>query len=261
MTGTINLYNIYYGKYDKVNPDTNTIVNDFSANIGNSSWYKIVSENYFQINADNSTTYAAKNISLVKSVNSINAGLTAGSKPVLLTNKDFTDLIVSYFNINKLPIDTNGIYAIIFRGDFTVNLDGQYWLTDWCGYHGTFVLNDGRTIKYLVVGDINTAITGNLLHCALFLGTESVNRNPGADTIVSNYAHELAEIITDWDSAWYCDECALNPQSAGPEIGDVCSFQFGVDLSKVNWNIQVGTRKYLVQNIWRPGFGCVHTCC
>lgn len=117
------------------------------------------------------------------------------------------------------------------------------------------MLYDGRIIKYMVMGDINYAPVASQYACANFVGSSSVNGNAGADAIVNVYGHELAEVITDWNFAWYQDG------NYELEIGDVCLWDFGVLNNGTKWNIQVGGQKYLVQNIWRPGYGCVHTCC
>ena len=262
LTGTVNLYNIYFGKTYKLSSSTastKSLVDYFSSNVGNSSWYKTVSSDYYQVNADNTTTNAANNLTFIKSIN-VNSGLTATNNPVYLNNSIIIGVIVNAFNTLRLPIDTNGVYAVIFRGDFTFNEPGLGgWLNGWCGYHSSFILYDQRVIKFLVVGDINSAPDHNqLAFCAQFTnGMYSVNGNAGADALINIYAHELVETITNWDNAWYTDY----PFEGGVEIADRCNFDFGVDVSQVNWNIQVGEKKFLVQNIWRPGHGCVHSCC
>ena len=249
LTGNVKLYNIYYGKLDSgANSNTRSLVDYFTANVGNSSWYKTVSHSYYQINKDNSTTYASRNLTFVKSIN-VNSGLTAATAKTPLNDTVLIQSIVNAFNSQKLPIDTNAVYSVIFRGDLTYS----GWLTNWCGFHSSFVLNTGQVIKYLVAGNINPVLSAgsnNGLQCAEFI-SGSANNNPGADGIASVYGHELAEVITDWNKAWHRD-------SDQNEVADVCIWDFGVDLTTTNWNVNIGSKQFLVQNIWRPGHGCVH---
>ena len=166
--------------------------------------------------------------------------------------------IISNINKGIFPHETNAIYSFIFRGDveFTLN-DGSKWLQNWCGYHSSFVLSNGQIIKYLVVGDTNFASASDAYLCEELNSINSPNKNGGADAIVNIYAHEMVEIITNWDYAWYLD----SEGAYSGEIGDLCLFNFGVDTSTTNWNIEVGAKKFLVQTIWRPGYGCVYSCC
>ena len=250
LTGTINLYNIFYGSFaSATGASTRALVDYFSSHVGNSSWLRSVAK-YYQVNADNSLTYASGNATLYhKSVNP-NSGLTATKNPVIIDHElEFIQLIINAFNNAVFPIDTNGIYAIIFRGDFLATFSGG-WLTNWCGYHNSFYLSDGRIIKYMVMGDPNTAPTDQKLNCE-YLTSASVNDNPGADSIASTYGQQLVNIITDWDGAW-------NRRTDGLEASDACEGQFGVDISKSNWNIMAGDKRFLVQEFWKPGYGCVH---
>ena len=257
LTGNVHLYNIFYGNFNgKTIPSTVSLVNYFAANVGNSSWYKTIPSSYYQENADNSTTYASNNVTLVKSIN-IYTRLSAAYRPVVLNESMIIASIVNAFNSGSLPVDTNAIYSVIFRGDFTFNApDGTSWLQDWCSYHSAILLSDGRIIKYTVMGDTNYA-RSQQFSCAEFSGTFSVNGNSGADAVVNSYGLELANTITGWSGAWYRDSMG---EWRG-DVGDVCLFNFGVDLSQTNWNIEVGTKKFLVQDIWRNGYGCVHSCC
>lgn len=250
LTGTINLYNIFYGSFaSATGASTRALVDYFSSHVGNSSWLRSVAK-YYQVNADNSLTYASGNATLYhKSVNP-NSGLTATKNPVIIDHElEFIQLIINAFNNAVFPIDTNGVYAIIFRGDFLATFSGG-WLTNWCGYHNSFYLSDGRIIKYMVMGDPNTAPTDQKLNCE-YLTSASVNGNPGADSIASTYGQQLVNIITDWDGAW-------NRRTDGLEASDACEGQFGVDISKSNWNIMAGDKRFLVQEFWKPGHGCVH---
>jgi hypothetical protein len=71
---------------------------------------------------------------------------------------------------------------------------------------------------------------------------------------VSIYAHEIAEVITDYyNDAWYFDD---SPNSAVNENGDKCAGDYGTEL---NSNIILGSRSFLIQSMYLPGVGCVIT--
>ena len=136
LNGTVYLYNIYYGNFnrpkDKLGPQTRKLVNYFSAHVGNSSWYKTVSNSYYQINRDGTTTFASHNLTFVKDINFQNV---PSSSDIILNDSFVIQEIVNAFNTYKLPIRTNAIYAFIFRGDYSFSSDtlSSAWLTDWCG--------------------------------------------------------------------------------------------------------------------------------
>eukprot|EP01035_Chromulina_nebulosa_P028855 gene28855-38154_t len=144
ITGTVNLYNIYYGNFVLPNylQQTRRLIDYFSSNVGNSSWYKTLSKYYQVNNVDGSKTYASTSVVLKKSIN-----VFPGAKRITITDSDIVNTILSQFNSasKPLPVDTNGIYVVIFRGDF--NYDG--WLRSWCGFHSSFALSDGRMINFV----------------------------------------------------------------------------------------------------------------
>jgi hypothetical protein len=144
MTGPLNLYNIYYGDFSGQSgaTGTRTLIDYLAANIGNSSWYRSTTE-YYQINADDSKTYASNIINFPqRSVNLYPAKRGASN---IITEEGVVNDIINLFNSQSLPIDKNGIYAVIFRGDLTFG----DWLQDygWCGYHTTFALNTGQVVR------------------------------------------------------------------------------------------------------------------
>ena len=73
----------------------------------------------------------------------------------------------------------------------------------------------------------------------------SPNNNDAADSLVSVYAHELFEAVTDSYQGWFrdCD---------GSEIGDLCELAFGHIMTSngKNFNVEMGGFKFLVQTEW-----------
>eukprot|EP01036_Dinobryon_divergens_P036212 gene36212-47097_t len=226
MTGTVNLYNIYFGYFPPYpqldsSQQTMNLINYFSANIGNSSWYKTVTT-YYQVNDDGSKTYASASVVLKKSVT-----VQASVKRRNVVDRDVIDAIVSRINLGLLPVDENGIYNVIFRGEFKYS----GWLSQWCGFHSVFATTDGRLLKYTVQGDPSTAATDSQIYCEGSSVFPTANGNTGADSLVNILAHDIAETVTDYDDAW-------NEGSTAFEIGDRCGWDFflGNNSDTRNWN-------------------------
>ena len=242
MTGTVNAYNIYYGD---ISSSTKDLVNYFAANLGNSSWYSTLTP-YYQI-VNGVKTFVSKSLVLKKSVD------VAATKTVLNVN-DVVLLVVDLFNTGKLAVDANGVYSLFFRGDLSVIWSVSpgtvlYWLVDFCGYHGAFRLSNGLIIKFMVIGDPSYATNGH--ECEEIRATDpggTANNNVGADSMVTVYAHEIAETVTNYNGQWYFDSNAL-------ENADACYWDFGDYVG--NSNVVVGNKRFLVQQMWVPTIGCV----
>ncbi len=256
MNGTVNLYNIYFGLFPRYpflnsSQQTQPLVDYFSANLGSSSWYKTVTT-YYQVNKDGSKTYASASVQLKKSV----AYQPTARARTIPDDTVIANIIVSLLTSQQMPVDENGIYNVFFRGDFKYG----GWIANanqggWCGYHSNFALTDGRVLKFTVTGDPSTAPSDLQMNCAgIFV---SANGNFGADSMVNILAHQIPEVVTNDDGAWNDGSDAPNG-----EIGDICEWDFQLDEnSNANWNIIVGKMKFLVQSLYRVGYGCVLSCC
>jgi hypothetical protein len=185
MTGTVNLYHIYFG-YFPTYPDladsqqTKNLMDYFATNFDTLSWFGVLSE-YYQI-IDGVQTFAANRTRFMKSVS-----YRSTSIAITVTDSDMTDSIVSLISSGQLPIDPNGIYVIIFRGDF--NYDS--WLQQWCSYHSQFSLINGIILRMVVIGDPSTAPVDIQLGCSA-VSPPTANGNFGADSMINLYAHEIA---------------------------------------------------------------------
>ena len=251
MTGTINLYNIYIGEQPA---NTYKIIDNFAAQIGSSDWIRILPTYYYQYQ-DGIKTPAATSVIFKGSI-------VVDSQIVVATINDTSiqGKIINAIRSNKFPLDSNGIYSVIFRGDYIYN--DPLLQFGWnqglaCGYHATFILN-GTVVKYTVTGNptwLGNANGGSNPKCIpnVLRSGGSPNGNLGADSVITTYAHEMAETITDYDylTAWY--DSAQNI-----EIADACNFVF--PSTRATYNIVFGSGKsaahFLVQGLWRPGYGC-----
>ena len=252
MTGTVNLYNIYYGNFSsESSQQMKPLVDYFSDNIGSSDYYNIMTK-YYQI-IQGVKTFVSNSVKWIKSI-SISSNIQ-----IPLDNSKATAIITNLISTGQLPLDPNGVYAFIFKGNipFSTLYTGS-WLTTWCGYHSAFYYTDGKTlIKYFITGDPSTSTASNAAGCkpaARIGATTTPNNNVGADSIASIYAHELVEVVSNYAGAWYW-------RTGGPNLGkenaDLCTGSFGPLLpGSTDANVIVGAKKWLIQQNWIPQFGC-----
>ena len=145
MVGPVNVYNIFYGNFQKQNgTKTMDLINHFTANIGNTSWYNMLT-NFYHVIKGVKTFVSRSSMKLKKVIQD--------ARTDVLTEEGIADLLVAKFNYEGLPADPNGIYTIIFRGNIAMMNGGLSWLYYWCAHHGVFRLNNGYIIKFIVVGD------------------------------------------------------------------------------------------------------------
>lgn len=186
MLGQVTLYNIFYGDFSiSSSRSTVYLMNYLASHIGNSSWYNIMTAYY-----DFSGRYLTKNVTFGGNVSS-NPYQKGGS----INDSTILDTITNLILSNQLPLNDNGIYAFIFRGDiqYYSALIGSSFLGGWCGYHYDFMLN-GYRLKYFVIGDPSFSSSGD--GCEGYTVGLTVNKNLGADSMASIYAHELVETVS-----------------------------------------------------------------
>jgi len=159
--------------------------------------------------------------------------------------------IIKAINSRKLSFDTRGVYAVMIRGDFQMT----GYLTDWCGFHSYIPIGGlTETLKYFVVGDVETSTNGYGYNCASF-ANNTANGRLGGDSIVNTYYHEITETVTDFYQGWYFDASEYCDVGCyGYENADMCNFFFDSDGVS---NVKVGDKYFLVQGNWQPGYGCV----
>ena len=259
MTGPVNLYIIYFGRFDPIRDKIasptamKSLMENFAANFSTLSWFGVLGD-YYQYQ-DGIKTAATNRTQFIKSVS-----YRPGAYALSISYSDIINCINETISIGKLPLDPHGIYTVIFRGDF--QFDG--WMSKWCGYHQSVVLN-GVPIKFAAIGDPSTTSSfehptdGSSINLECSgAAPPTVNGNFGADSMVSVLVHELAEIITDWNGdAWHGVVDATDDDGAGEEIGDLCSWKFQGYNATGKYNAMIGDKKVLVQAIFQRGVGCV----
>jgi len=259
LTGSVNVYFVFYGNWTKEASDsTHTILMDFVDYISQSEWF-----NTFQYYTDSH----GKSISgPIRSAAGLidNYSQHQGSDPLdfHLSGKDEYVKIIhdATANTNHLgeSIDSHGIY-LIFPSE-EVMIDG--FCTEWCGYNSWT-----DQLLFAIIGHPKQCPNA----CVPPLNRDvSPNGNIYADAMVTTLAHELIDLLTDPIGDGY-----RVSESDKEEIGDLCIpptasvtewwGQEGVYLNKTasgaSYNIELGENgkyKHLIQSIWSPKEGkCV----
>eukprot|EP01035_Chromulina_nebulosa_P025783 gene25783-33672_t len=146
LTKTVNIYHIYFGRFDSAASKSMVgLMNYFASNIYTLPWFPVLSEYYQYQNMKKES--CAHNATFKGS-----AVYKPGGVGLTISVTDIVASIAASINSGKLPIDQNGVYVVIFRGDFI----HAGWLTQWCAYHGSFFLSNNVIIKFAAVGDPST---------------------------------------------------------------------------------------------------------
>jgi len=247
MTGTVNVYHIFYGDFSStVGAQSKSLIDFLGSTIGGSSWYNIMTTYYQTVGS--TRTYVSNSV-----VKKATVALATTQQGGSITSSQIVTEITNLINAGTLPNDPNGVYMFIFRGDIGVTWsDGSQWAGaspngQWCGIHDAFPYGNDY-IKFSANGDTNFGAYGS--GCQAVRGT-TVNGNIGADSLASVYAHELVETVSNWSGAWY--DTLSSSATAGYENADMCSWNFGTMLpGSANANVVIGGKKWLIQQNWLP---------
>ena len=239
----VNVYLIWYGNWS--NNTEPAIVTDFINDIGGTAYFNITSS-YYDFNKFGGGVKDPV-------VNRVNFGGSITDNYSLGTNLSDNDVgnIVGFaiglgapVGYPKLPEDPNGVYLVLGSKDVTEQSIAP--LGPFCAWHSYgFALkgNSGAGVP-IKVGFISSS-DEDPSFCQI--QNPSPNNNPAADDAARAIAHELAETVTDplYNGWWRTSD--------GLEMGDLCERIFGNTKLLPNgssYNLQFGTRLYLVQKLW-----------
>lgn len=225
----INVYYIWYGDWNNLDPTGPPILTDFISNEGGSP--------YFNIN----TTYGDTAGGVPNAVTFAGQTTVAGNS-TSLADADISSIVATALTQFANGPDPNGVYFVLTAPGIN---ETSGFLTKYCGWHNNGSFTVGGTtwdIKYSFVGNAS----GPSIAACAEQTSSSPNGDVGADAMVSVIAHELEESATDPDlNAWY--------DSSGEENADKCAWTFGATYLASNGslaNMNLGTRDYLVQQNW-----------
>ena len=233
MSGTVNVYYIFYGTWAA---GDQTILTDFARNIAPSPYYHI-----------NTGYYDSTGKRVANSV--VFAGSTTDnySRGKALVDADIPIIVNTALANNALPKDTNGVYFVLTATDVTEKASNSpgadTFCGRYCGWH-TYGTISSTEIKYSFIGDASVQCPGS---CRVH--STSPNGRPGPDAVASVIAHELEESTTDPHiDAWV----TFTPLGA-VENADMCADSFTSTYTAPNGstaNVHLGTRDFLIQDNW-----------
>ena len=211
MTGIVNIYNIYYGDWNNAAASWNpngagkSLIEDFASNIGTSTWYNTNRLYYFQTSSTGTKTFVSSNV-IFKGGKVDNYSL--GISKLSLSDADILQIVRNHItDFNGGVPDPNGLYYVLTSPDVTAS---SGFCTNYCGWH-TYTSISPVFVKYSFVGVPPSG-------CGCFGQTAgSPNQVVAVDAMLSVYAHELVEAVTDPQlNAWYdntgyenADKCAV----------------------------------------------------
>ena len=223
MTGPVRVHVVWYGGWSTASRRRRIVV-DFLRHLASPYW---------NINR----TYPSGTGKLVTATPELGVQIDdPGSVgTVQLTDEQIQQIVERAVANRSLPRDAHGIYLVLTAASVTK----VGFLTEYCGWH-SYAHIGGSLLKFAFIGDPTGPRVGG---CGMRTGTP--NGDPGADSMVSTIAHELAETVTDPTfRGWRTDR--------GEENADRCAFLYGTTFGtpKGTANVRLGTRNYLLQTNW-----------
>lgn len=235
---------IYYGAWTAAQK---SIVTTFANNIGNSTWYDTTKLYYSQERGSTKKVYVNGNVAVKGIVSDL------GSLGQSLYGSNLPDLVQSLISSGSLPEDEDGVYFIATSGEIKESirpdLGKARFCSDYCGYHVTTKLKSGKRVQYSLVGNPTACIYG----CAPSDNIKvSPNGDTGVDAMLSVFAHELTEAISDPISD--IDSQRAWQDQSGAENADKCAWTFGTSTAErgYKYNLVAGGKKYMIQQNWNP---------
>ena len=255
MSGTINLYNIFLTYSQPFNRQGRNNINNFAKYVNGSTWLDILSGYYQYKPTQKNFTFGGTRFTscfeyqYAGTLNDVEGGNISQSS-IPLSDTIIEKILSAKFNGTFHP---NNIYSVLFNNEFSY----VGFQTSWCGRHFNF-RPTGKDFN------VTVSLVGFPTSKYCFLKPLKRDSRGGpcgridVDSVVSTYAHEIAEAITDpLSNGWY-------GANTSQEIADLCNFNFYPNPAiSSGYNIYIGprsssaTNNYLIQELWQNGKGCV----
>ena len=112
--------------------------------------------------------------------------------------------------------------------------------------NGFKMQNNDEYFQFIFIGNAEKCLSS-----CTHVTENSSNNNVVADAMVNHLAHEIAETITDPKEK---DHNGWKTPISRAEIADKCAYQFGEKtLNNGKSNIQLGSKYFLIQQLWLNG--------
>jgi Phosphate-induced protein 1 conserved region len=239
MTGTVNLYFIWYGNFVSGPAKSDSLTTqDLLADLFGQGG--LGGTPYARIN----TTYNDKGHAVTGNFALTESVFDYYSYGTSLSDATVASVVGNAIGNHALPRDSNGIYFVLASSD--VN-ETSGFCTHYCGWHGR------STIEGV---DIKIAFVGNPDRCpsACEEQIDSPNGDSGADAMAATMALETNKVINDPDlNAWY--------DTNGNESSDKCAWKWGPvegTIGQRAYNVTVAGHDWLLPMNWENarGGGC-----
>ena len=226
MHGRIPLFILFYGAWGAGQV---AIVQDAAANLGGSGWLEMVSR-FLDEAGGASADVVLRGTAFVPAVE-LQLGAVGGTWGVLTRALD----------ARALPLVTgDAIYAVLTSPEVVESI---HYCEDYCGFHDVALYN-GSALTYFFAGNAVRQCPERCIGGRLDGVTP--NGDAGIDGMISVFAHEIGEIITDPNWYGWVDV-------RGTESSDLCEWDFGDTYTTRNGgsaNVRWGARDFLVQQNW-----------
>eukprot|EP00475_Leptophrys_vorax_P037588 TRINITY_DN6499_c0_g1_i1.p1 TRINITY_DN6499_c0_g1~~TRINITY_DN6499_c0_g1_i1.p1 ORF type:complete len:376 (+),score=-0.30 TRINITY_DN6499_c0_g1_i1:403-1530(+) len=169
------------------------------------------------------------------------------NRQFLFMSRSVIRLVDRIVSAGKLPVDKNGVYFVVGDGRTKQrNIIGGFCRT-FCGWHSTGSIK-GVDLKVSFVAKPNRCMKGCSAP-ALLKASSGPSGNKAMDSLVSVFAHELAEATSDPYLHTWVD-------ASGNENADICAYKYGTTLtasSGAPYNlVGINGLKFLVQQNYHP---------
>lgn len=225
MTGTSNIYLIWYGNWQYWDSTAQPIITDLAISLGGSTYFRTTT-----LYPDGQGTAPSGGLIYGGAVSDLYSG------GVVLTRDSVSAIVMRQLDGSGLPVDPRGIYLVLASQDVAVIDTDQRT----CAFRQA-PLRNGAPIKIVYVG----SPARSSVCAAQPIGP---NGTLAADAMASLIAAELANTVTDpWLTAWY--------DRLGYEMADKCAFDYGPTWTAANGaqaNVRLGNRDWLLQRLWQP---------
>ena len=237
-TGTLALIPVWVGGWASSDITTwNSVLGNIVTSLGTNSANSVALKGH--VFNTNTLYFTSQNLTPPSLQWVPNVSVTAPTA-TSVSDADVATYINTFISANPtiVPAGTTPVYIYI-GADSTLLTSG--FGTTYCGWHSLGRISTGSRIPYIAFQNFTSQYNS-----ACSAQTTSPNGNVPLDAMASVMVHEVDEVITDPHlDAWY--------DAYGAENADKCAWTFGVYgtlSSGANYNVQLGSLYYLIQQDW-----------
>ena len=237
MTGTIYLIPVWVGAWASADiAKWNSVLGNIVTSLGTGAANSITKPGHV---LNTNSLYFTSKSKVAPSLRWVSNTTVTAPTAVSVTDANVATDINTFITANPkiVPTGTTPIYMYI--GAKTTRLTSGFG-TSYCGWHSYGTSLSLKNVQYLAIQDFTSTY-----YAACAQQITSPNGSTSLDAMASVLTHEIDETITDpFLNAWY--------DAYGSENADKCAWTFGTTTtsSGYQYNVQLGSLKYLIQQNW-----------